>query len=140
MLECEPLSRWEPNDLSESLLVRDFVEGTQVTESGPPSYWVSQLMKIFCKMVGFPIVKHEAQCLTLFCILEQECLKVNDDEVSKQPANSESRGFRSLRGLFLMLIMMVSLLGVGAELLLLIWGLLVVLNDSTTIFLECKGA
>ena len=140
MLECEPLSRWEPNDLSESLLVRDFVEGTQVTESGPPSYWVSQLMKIFCKMVGFPIVKHEAQCLTLFCILEQECLKVNDDEVSKQPANSESRGFRSLRGLFLMLIMMVSLLGVGAELLLLLWGLLVVLNDSMTIFLECKGA
>ena len=83
VLECEPLSRWEPNDLSESLLVRDFVEGTQVTESGPPSYWVSQLMKIFCKMVGFPIVKHEAQCLTLFCILEQECLKVNDDGVFK---------------------------------------------------------
>ena len=46
----------------------------------------------------------------------------------------------SLRGLFLMLIMMVSLLGVGAELLLLLWGLLVVLNDSTTTFLECKGA
>ena len=46
----------------------------------------------------------------------------------------------SLRGLFLMLIMMVSLLGVGAELLRLLWGLLVVLNDSTTTFLECKGA
>ena len=56
-------------------------------------------MNNFCKMVGFPIVKHEAQCLTLFCILEQECLKVNDDEVSKQPANSESRGFRELKGL-----------------------------------------
>ena len=46
----------------------------------------------------------------------------------------------SLRGLFLLLIMMVSLLVVGVELLQLIWGLLVVLNDSTTTFLECKGA
>ena len=46
----------------------------------------------------------------------------------------------SLRGLFLLLIMMVSLLVVGVELLRLIWGLLVVLNDSTTTFLECKGA
>ena len=46
----------------------------------------------------------------------------------------------SLRGLLLLLIMMVSLLGVGAELLRLLWGLLVVLNDSTTTFLECKGA
>ena len=46
----------------------------------------------------------------------------------------------SFRGLFLLLIMMVSLLVVGAELLRLIWGLLVVLNDSTTTFLECKGA
>ena len=45
----------------------------------------------------------------------------------------------SLRGLFLMLIMMVSLLGVGAELLPLLWGL-VILNDSTTTLLECKGA
>ena len=46
----------------------------------------------------------------------------------------------SLRGLFLLLIMMVSLLVVGVELLRLIWGLLVVLNDSTTTFLECKEA
>ena len=65
---------------------------------------------------------------------------MNDAGVSKRPANSRTRGLRSLRGLFLMLIMMVSLLGVGSELLLLLWGLLVVLNDSTTIFLECKGA
>ena len=46
----------------------------------------------------------------------------------------------SLGGLFLLLIMMVSLLVVGVELLRLIWGLLVVLNDSTTTFLECKEA
>ena len=72
-----------PNDLSEGLLVQDSIERTQVTEFGPPLDWVSKLMKFFCKMVGFPIVKHEAQCLALFRILEQECLKVNDDGVSK---------------------------------------------------------
>ncbi|KAK9991935.1 hypothetical protein SO802_026920 [Lithocarpus litseifolius] len=99
VLECEPLSQWEPKDLSEGLLGQDSVEGTQGTESGPPSNWVSQLMKIFCKMVGFPIVKHEAQCLALFRILEQECLKVNDDGVSKRNANSGTRGLRELKGL-----------------------------------------
>ena len=99
-------------------------------------------MKTFCKKVGFPIVKHEAQCLALFRILEQECLKVNDDGVSKRPVNSRSRGLRELKGLISFVIMTVSLLGVGvgAELLRLIWGLLVVLNDSTTTFLECKEA
>ena len=56
-------------------------------------------MKNFCNLVGFPIVKHEAQCLALFRILEQECLKVNDDGVPKRPANSGSRGLRELKGL-----------------------------------------
>ena len=51
-------------------------------------------MKDFCNMVGFPIVKHEAHCLTLFRLLEQECLKVVDDGVPKQPTNSGSRGLR----------------------------------------------
>ena len=41
-----------------------------MTEFGLPLDWVSKLMKVFCKMVGFPIVKHEAQCLALFRILE----------------------------------------------------------------------
>ena len=45
----------------------------------------------------------------------------------------------SLRGLFQMLIMMVSLLGTRVELLRMLWGLLV-LNEFTTSFLECKGA
>ena len=45
VLECESLSQWEPNDLSEGLLVQDSAEGTQVSESGPTSNWVSQLMK-----------------------------------------------------------------------------------------------
>ena len=53
VLDCEPLSQWVPNDLSVGLLVQDSVEErTQVTESGPPSVWVSKLMKKFCKMVG----------------------------------------------------------------------------------------
>ena len=99
VLECETLSRWEPKDLCKGLLVQDSVEGTQGTESGPPSNWVSQLMKNFCKMVGFPIMKHEAQCLALFSILEQECLKVNDDGVDKRLANSRSQGLRELKGL-----------------------------------------
>ena len=56
-------------------------------------------MKFFCKMVGFSIMKHEAQCLALFSILEQECLKVNDDGVDKRLANSRSQGLRELKGL-----------------------------------------
>ena len=72
------------------MLAQDSAEGTQVTESGPPSNWVSQLMKNFCNMVGFPIVKHEAQCVALFHLLEEECLKVIDDGVPKRPANSGS--------------------------------------------------
>ena len=97
-------------------------------------------MKNFCNMVGFPVVKHEAQCLALFHLLEQECLKVIDARVPKRPANSGSRGIRELKGLSLMLIRRVSLLGVGAEFLQLLQGLLVVGNDSMTSFLECKGA
>ncbi|XP_075645334.1 uncharacterized protein LOC142616347 [Castanea sativa] len=70
-----------------------------MTEAGPPSDWVSKLMRKFCKMVGFPIVRHEAQCLALFRILEQECLKVKDEEVSKRPSISGTRGLRELKGL-----------------------------------------
>ena len=58
-----------------------------MTEIGPHSNWVSQLMKNFCNMVGFPIVKHEAQCLALFRLLELECFKVTNDEVAKQTVN-----------------------------------------------------
>ena len=39
-------------------------------QTEPNLSWVSQLMKDFCNMVGFPIVKHEAQCLPLFRLLE----------------------------------------------------------------------
>ena len=43
-------------------------------------------------------MKHEAQCLALFRLLEQECLKVIDAGVPKQLANSGSRGLRELKG------------------------------------------
>uniref|UniRef100_A0A7N2R375 Uncharacterized protein n=1 Tax=Quercus lobata TaxID=97700 RepID=A0A7N2R375_QUELO len=88
LLECNPLTRWDPNTLGEVVLVQDDAGGAQVAETEPISSWVSQLMKDFCNMVGFPIVKHEVQCLTLFRLLEQECLKVIDVGVPKQPPNS----------------------------------------------------
>ena len=94
-----PLTRWDPNTLGEVVLVQDDAGGAQVAKIEPNSSWVSQLMKDFCNMVGFPIVKHEAQCLALFRLLEQECLKVIDVGVPKQPTNSGSRGFRELKGL-----------------------------------------
>ena len=94
-----PLTRWDPNTLGEVVLVQDDAGGAQVAKIEPNSSWVSQLMKDFCNMVGFTIVKHEAQCLALFRLLEQECLKVIDVGVPKQPTNSGSRGFRELKGL-----------------------------------------
>nr|POF24500.1 hypothetical protein CFP56_29525 [Quercus suber] len=99
VLECDLLFWWEPNELRDLVLVQDSTKGTQVMELGPPSNWVSQLMKNFYNMVGFPIMKHEAQCLALFRLLEQECLKVIDVGVPKQPANSGSQGLKELKGL-----------------------------------------
>ena len=99
LLECNPLTRWDPNTLGEVVMVQDDAGGAQVAEIEPNSSWVSQLIKDFCNMVGFPIVKHEAHCLALFRLLEQECLKVVDDGVPKQPTNSGSRGLRELKGL-----------------------------------------
>ena len=81
------------------MLLQDSTEGTQVLESWTPSNWVSQLMKNLCNLVGFPIVKHEAQCLALFRLLEQEFLKVIEVGVPKHPANSGSRGLRELKEL-----------------------------------------
>ena len=52
-LECVPLSRWDPK------AVKDKVP-TRVNEEGEQSKWVSTMMRRFCKMVGFPIVRHEA--------------------------------------------------------------------------------
>ena len=99
LLECNPETRWNPNSNGEVVLIQDDIGEVQVAETEPISSWVSQLMKDFCNMVGFSIVKHEVQCLALFRLLEQECLKVIDDGVPKQPTNSGSRGLRELKGL-----------------------------------------
>ena len=93
------MTQWDPNTLGEVVLVQDDIGGAQVAKIEPNSSWVSQLMKDFCNMVGFPIVKNEAQCLALFRLLEQESLKVIDVGVPKQPTNSRSRGLRELKGL-----------------------------------------
>ena len=59
-------------------------------------------------------------------------------------ARGQFKVLGSLKGSFLMLIMKVFLLGVGvgvgAELFRMMWGLLVVFNEFTPTFLECKGA
>ena len=41
VLECDPLSWWEPNELKELVLVQDSAKGTQEMESGTSSNWVS---------------------------------------------------------------------------------------------------
>ena len=63
------------------------------------SKWVSTMMKSFCKMVGFPIVKHEAHCVALFCLLEQECLEVAKDGSIRPPVEAGQKGLRELWGL-----------------------------------------
>ena len=47
--------------------------------------------------VNFLIVKHEAQCVALFRLLEQECLAVRKEGVPKCPANSGKKGLRANR-------------------------------------------
>ncbi|XP_075665211.1 uncharacterized protein LOC142634844 [Castanea sativa] len=63
------------------------------------SKWVSKMMNSFCKMVDFPIVKHEAQCGTLFCLLEQECLKVANDGGNRRLIKVGQKGLRELQSL-----------------------------------------
>ena len=50
-LECVLLSCWVPRVAEEGEIVASKVEHSK---------WVSTMMKSFYKMVGFPIVKHEA--------------------------------------------------------------------------------
>ena len=57
-------------------------------------------MKNFYRIVGFPIVKHEAQCLALFRLLEQDYIDVVSVGTSKGIVNSKQKGLRELNGLF----------------------------------------
>ena len=48
---------------------------------------------------GFPIVKHESQCVALFRLLEQECIEVVNDGCIRRPIKSGQKGVREFRGL-----------------------------------------
>ena len=50
--------------------------------------------------MGFPIVKHEDQCLALFRLLEQGCINVVNVGTSKDIVSSMQKGLRELKGLF----------------------------------------
>ena len=89
-LECALLSWWDPKEVMDKEL-------TRVDEEGEQSIWVSTMMRSFCKMVGFPIVRHEAQCVALFRLLEQECLEVVNEGCVRRPIKSGQKGRRELR-------------------------------------------
>ena len=84
LLECSPLSKWDPNERKELEVIQEVDEGEVQGSEVKNSIWVSSLMKSFCRIVGFPIVKHEDQCLALFRLLEQDyfCLQ----EISSKEA------------------------------------------------------
>ena len=77
------LSRWDPKAVQDKVL-------TRVDEKGDQSLWVSTLLSSFCKLVGFPIVRHEAQCVALFRLLEQDCLEVTNEGSAQRPIKSWS--------------------------------------------------
>ena len=78
-LECAPLSCWVLRVGKDMVLSTVVEEGDLDSTKVEHSKWVSTMMNSFCKMVVFPIVKHEAQCVVLFCLLKQECLEVAND-------------------------------------------------------------
>ena len=61
------------------------------------SKWAYSLMKSFCRIVGFPIVKHEDQCVALFRLLEQDCIDVVNVRTFKEIVNSRQKGLRELK-------------------------------------------
>ena len=75
-LECSPLSRWDPFEQRELEVTRAIDEGEILGLEVKNSKWVVSLMKSFCKIVGFPIVKHADQCLALFRLLFDNSMKV----------------------------------------------------------------
>ena len=64
------------------------------------SKWAYSLMKSFCRIVGFPIVKHEDQCVALFRLLEQDCIDVVNVRTFKEIVNSKQKELRELKSLF----------------------------------------
>ena len=99
-LECSPLSKWDPNDHKELEVIQEGGEGQFRGSAMKNSKWVCSLMKNFCRIVGFPIVKHEDQCLSLFRLLEQDCIDVVSVGSSLDIVNSKQKGLKELKGLF----------------------------------------
>ena len=99
-LECSPLSKWDPNGQKELEVIQEGDEGDFQRSAVVNSDWVCSLMNNFCRIVGFPIVKHEDQCLALFCLLEQDCVKVVSAGSANGNVNSKQKGLRELKGLF----------------------------------------
>ena len=59
LLECSPLSKWDPNGQKELEVIQEVDEGEVRGSEVKNSKWACSLMKSFCRIVGFPIVKHE---------------------------------------------------------------------------------
>ena len=98
-MECSPLSKWDPNDHKELEVIQEGGKGEFRGSAVKNSKWVCSLMKNFYRIVGFPIVKHEDQCLALFRLLEQDCVDVVSVRTSKRIVNSKQKGIRELKGL-----------------------------------------
>lgn len=73
-LDYASFSCWDSKDDSEIMLAEEVEEGELVEAELVPLKGGSLMMKGFSELVGFPIVKHEDQCLAPFCILELDCL------------------------------------------------------------------
>ena len=99
-LECSPLSKWDPNDQKVLEVIQEGDEDEFQGLAVKNSKWVCRQMKIFCNIVGFPIVKYEDQCLALFRLLEQDCVDVVSAGSSEGIVNSKQKGMRELKGLF----------------------------------------
>ena len=105
-LECSPLSKWDPNGQKELKVIQEGDEGDFQGSAVVNSDWVCSLMNNFCRIVGFPIVKHEDQCLALFSLLEQDCVKVVSAGSANGNVNSKQKGLREPKVYFPLLIMM----------------------------------
>ena len=99
-LECSPISKWDPMEHKELEVIQEVDEEEARGSEVKNSKWVCSLMKSFCRIVGFPIVKHEDQCLALFRLLEQDCIDVVNVGTSKDIVSSRQKALRELKGLF----------------------------------------
>ena len=52
-------SKWDPNGHKELEVIQEGDEGEFRGSAEVNSNWVCSLMKIFCRIVGFPIVRSE---------------------------------------------------------------------------------